>query len=251
MKKIIKWIFKSKVNLAEKWWHRFFKVLFVLIIVASTIYLVTFLSNSYSQIVHQWNYIDTLSGRLSKNAYTGKVFSISDLYESNEAISDDYASGGWSLEDKRYVEPLSPLFLPEGQIQTFCSDSLSKHIENIAYINNIKLFSDTNPTAYKLYDDIDAFSTYLKNNSYSVKCLFVDSFTMSNEDGTTSKLTFLRPENTSEYSIYRYENNFSGFILSVLLSAVFLLFCILGTMLIYYKVIMYIIYGRIEINSSE
>lgn len=242
MKKLKNWLYRPDLELNKKWWHRLFKVVFILTIIISSISLITYLGNSYTQVVNQWNFIDTLSGRLSNDSYTGKVVSIRGLHNVNEAISDDYP-GGWSLDDRRYVEPFSALFLPEDEGQTFCSDNLSENLENIAVTNNIRLFSDTNPSAYKLYDDMGTFSTYLKNNSYSVKCLFIDSFTISNEDGSDTKLTFLRSENTSDYSIYQYKDNFLGFVLLTLLSVFAFLFGVLLVLIFYYKVFLYIVFG--------
>lgn len=250
MKKITNWIFKSKTDLSKKWWHRFFKVLFVLAIIVSGISLATLLTNSYTQVVHQWNYVDSVSSRLSKEPYTGRVVSIQDLYGQNEVISEDYPSQmNFGLADKEYLQPFSPIFLEDSE--NFCSDELYDHIGNVASTNNVKLFSNTNPTFERLYSDVDVFSTYLKNNSYSVKCVMLDSYTITNDNDTTSTFPFLRPVETSDYSIYSYKDNLSGFILYVLLSIVFFLFCILCTILIYYKVFLYIVYGKVEKPSLE
>jgi len=247
MKKITNWIFKSKTDLSEKWWHRFFKVLFILAIIVSAIYLIIFLSNSYTRVTYQWNYVDSLSGRLSKAPYSGRVVSINDLYREDEVISEEYPSKmNFSLNDKEYLQPFSPLFLEDGQIESFCSEELYKHISNIASTNNINLFSTTDPTFERLYADVDVFTTYLKNNSYRVECVMFDSYTITNENDKTTKLSFIRPVDTSKYNIYSYHNNFSGFILSVFLIISFLLFCILLVIIIYYKVVLYIIYGKNE-----
>lgn len=250
MKKITNWILKSKTDLSKKWWHRFLKVLFVLTTIAFGIYLVTFLSNSYTQVVHQWNYVDTVSSRLSKAPYSGKIVSIKDLYKQNEVISEDYPSQmNLGLADKEYLQPFSPIFLENSE--SFCSDELYKNIGNVAVTNDVRLFSNTNPTFERLYDDIDVFSTYLKNNSFSVNCVMLDSYTITNNNDTTSTFSFLRPVETSSYSIYSYKDNLSGFILYIVLSTVFFLFCILCTILIYYKIILYIVYGKIEKPSTE
>jgi hypothetical protein len=155
----------------------------------------------------------------------------------------------FGLADKEYLQPFSPIFLEDSE--SFCSDELYKHIGNVASTNNVKLFSNTNPTFERLYADIDVFSTYLKNNSYGVKCVMLDSYTITNENDTTSTFPFLRPVETSDYSIYSYKDNFSGFVLYVLLTIAFFLFCILCTVLIYYKIILYIVYGKIDKPSTE
>lgn len=250
MKKIISWIYKSKVDLSKKWWHRLFKVLFILATVVSVICLITFLSNSFTRVVHQWDYVDTLSSRLSKEPYSGKVVSIKDIYKENEVISEKYPSEmNFSLADKEYLQPFSPIFLEDSQ--SYCSDELYKQIGNVASTNNVRLFSTTDPTFERLYSNIDTFTTYLKNNSYSVKCVMKDSYTITNENDTESVYSFLRPIETSKYSIYSYKHNLAGFILYTLLSAVFLLFCIVCTVLIYFKIFLYIIYGKVENKSLE
>ncbi|MGB4076605.1 MAG: hypothetical protein WBK28_02785 [Minisyncoccia bacterium] len=250
MKKITNWIFKSKEDLPKKWWHRFIKVLFILATIAYGIYLISFLVTSYSRVVHEWSYVDSVSSRLNKEPYSGKVVSIHNLYGDSEVISEKYAyQMDGSLAGKRVFEPFSAIFLEDSQ--SFCSDELYKHIGNIASTNGVKLFSTANPTFERLYADVDVFSTYLENNSFSIKCVMLDSYTITNENDTTSTFPFLRPVETSDYSIYSYKDNTSGFILLVLLSAVFFLFCILCTILIYYKVILYIVYGKIEKPSSK
>lgn len=252
MKKIAYWIFKSKTDLSKKWWHRLFKVLFILGIVASGIYLITFLSNSYTQVVHQWSYVDSVSSRLSKVPYVGIVVSIHDLYGENEVVSEKRPyQMRVSLADKEYLQPFSPIFMDDGQSESFCSDELHKHIGTIAYTSNIKLYSTTNPTFESLYTDIDTFTTYLINNTYRVKCVMLDSYTITNENDTTTTFPFLRPVETSEYSIFSYKYNSSGFVLYALLFLVFFLFCILCTILIYYKIFLYIVYGKIEKPSLE
>ncbi len=253
MKKINNWLFKSKVDLSKKWWHRLFKVFFIVAIIVFVIYLISFLSGSYSQVRNQWSFVDILSARLSKEPFSGKVVSIKDLYEKNEVISEEkYPSKmSFSLADKSYLQPFSSMFLENGQSENFCSDELYTNISNIASTNNINLFSTTNPTFKTLYPDVDKFTTYLKNNAYNIKCVMVDSYSITNENDKISTFTFLRPVETSAYSIYSYKDNLSGFILSIFFSIVVFLLCLLFTILIYYKVFLYIIYGKIENLSSQ
>ncbi len=251
MKKIINWIFKSKIDLSKKWWHRLLKVLFFLLIIVSAISLISFLSNVYTKAVHQWNYVDGFSSRLGKPPFSGKVASINDLYGENEVISDEFPSlMNSSLGNKQYLEPSSPLFLKDGQTKTFCSDELYKHIADIASANSTNLFSKTDVTYEGLYADVDAFTKYLGTNSYGVKCVMIDGFTITNEDGTPSIISFLRPIETYKYVIYSYEYNLVGFILGVLWSIALYLLFILCVLLLYYKVILYVIYGKIENPST-
>lgn len=253
MKKIKNWIFKSKIDLSKKWWHRLFKVLFILSFIVVSLFVMTFLSNSYSQITHQWMFVDGLSNRLSDAPYSGKVLSINELYSADEVISEEmYTSKmNFSLEGKDYLEPLSAMFLDDYQSKSFCSNKLDENIKNIAETNNIKLFSAVNSTLRTLSSDIDAFTKYLKDNSYSISCVMIDSYTTTDDNGETLKSVFLKPIDTAKYNIYEYKNNLLGFILNVLLSIAFLLFCAICTIIFYYKVVLYIVFGKVDTIPAE
>lgn len=252
MRKIINWLSKSKVDLSKKWWHRFFKVLFFIAIVMFSIYVIKFLVNSYATVTHRWIYVDSISSRLDELSNSNKVYSITELYKDSEVISEESPSKlGWGIKNKRNILPLSPLFLEGNQSETFCSDEIYKYVSNIASTNNIKYFSTTNPSLETLNTDINIFTAYLKNNSFDIKCVMLDSYTITNDNDTTTKFEFIRPVSTSDYHIYGYENKISNYILYSALTIVFLLLSILCLMLIYYKVILYIVYGKIEPGSSE
>lgn len=242
-KKISNWLLKDNLELSKKWWHRFLKVLFILSVISLSIYTITLLVNSYPRIVHQWNFTNTLSGKLSSSDYTGKTVQIKDLYSNEEIISDNdiYTKDYFpNLQDKDYLLPFSPIFLED--TTSFCSDKLDKQIKEIVNKNDIKLFSTTNPTLNTLSNNIDAFNSYLYQNN--IKCVMVDSYSVENQNGDTSKYTFLRPVDIYEYSIYKYENNFSSFILSIILSLLGLLLYVFVIIFIYKKVILYIVYGN-------
>ncbi|MFA5777982.1 MAG: hypothetical protein WC870_00600 [Candidatus Paceibacterota bacterium] len=243
MKKIINWLFGGDLDLKNKWWHRFLKVLFIISVISLTIYVITLFANSYPRIVNQWNFVDVLSGRLSKNDNSGKILSMRQLYNDEEIIgdSDIYTKDYFpNLKDKDYLLPFSPIFLED--TESFCSNKLDKQIIDIVNKNNIKLFSTTNPTLNTLSTNIDAFNSYLYNND--IKCVMVDSYSVENENGITSKYTFLRPVDIYKYNVYRYENNFIGFILDIILSIIGLLLYIFIVLFIYNKIILYIIYGN-------
>jgi hypothetical protein len=249
MNKLNKWIFKSKVDLSKKWWHRLFKVIFIILIILSSIGLLSLTISSYDRTVNQWTYVHDFYTVLNSPLYANKVLSIKELYKDNEVISEKYSyEMDFNLSSKNYLEPFSPIFLEDSV--SFCSNNLSTEIKNIAYKNNIKLFSTTNPSPQQLYSDIDIFSKYLKNNSFNIGCVMLDSYTLDNDDGTSLKFNFLRPVDTSNYKIYEYKNNISGFALLIVGSLFFLWLCTLCVMIIYYKVILYIVYGKQEGHSK-
>lgn len=242
--KIKKWLSREDLNLKDKWWHRLFKVFFILSILFLFILVITFLNNSYSRIVHNWEFVNTVTGRLNSNDYSGKIISIKKLYSDNEIINDgdmytkDYS---FSLNDKDYLLPYYPPIFLEN-VESFCSDKLSAQAKEIAYTNNIKLFSTTDSSFERLFTDINRFTSYLNLNS--IKCVMIDSYSITNDNGTMSKYTFLKPVDTYKYSIYKYQNNFLGFILNIILSIIGLILYTFVVLIIYNKIILYIIYGN-------
>jgi hypothetical protein len=254
-KKIVNWMFRSKIDLSTKWWHRLFKVLFVVIILTSAVFLIIFLSDSYNRIVHQWHYVESLSSRLASDSYSGRAVPLKDLYEENEVITDREQLSGtsFSLADKEYLQPYSPIFLEDiQQSKSFCSDKLYEHIDDIASTNNIKIFSTVEATPSRVYSDVDAFITYLENKFlFDTNCVMLDRFTRYNDDDTTTMISFIRPVDTSRYIIHSYRYSLDRFIFMTLSSIAFFLFCILCTILIYYKVILYIVYGKVEKSSLK
>lgn len=243
-KKISAWLLRDSLELNKKWWHRFLKVLFILSIISLAIYGVILLSNSYPRIVNQWSYVNSLSGKLSSNTNSGKIFSIKQLYNDNEVVSENdiYTNDYFpNLKNKDLLLPYSsPIFVED--TKSFCSDSLDKQIKEIADENNVKLFSTTNPTVNTLSTNIDAFILYLNRNN--INCAMIDSYSIENDSGVTTKYTFLRPVDIYKYNIYKYKNNFSGFILSIFTSLIGLLLYTFVVLFIYNKIILYIVYGN-------
>lgn len=242
-KKISSWLLRDSLELNKKWWHRFLKVLFIVSIISLTIYTITLLTDAYPRIVNQWDFTNTLAGKLNSDNYSGKIVKVNQLYNEEEIISDsdiytkDYFP---NLKDKDYLLPFSPIFLED--VESFCSNKLDKQIKEIANKNDIKLFATTNPTLNTLSNNIDAFTSYVYNNN--IKCVMVDSYSVENENEITSKYTFLRPVDIYKYNVYSYENNFIGFILDIVLSIIGLLLYIFIILFIYNKIILYIIYGN-------
>ncbi|MDQ5954091.1 MAG: hypothetical protein QG583_18 [Patescibacteria group bacterium] len=244
MKKISSWLYREDLELSRKWWHRFLKVVFILSVISLAIYAVVSLVNSYPSIVNQWSYANTVSGKLNSSDYTDKIVSINELYNYKEIISDSelYTDGYFpNLKNKELLLPYSsPVFVAD--TESFCSSKLDKQIKEIAIENDIKLFSTTNPTFYTLSTNIDAFASYLNIND--IRCVMVDSYNIENDDGSTSQYTFLRAVDTNKYIIYKYDNNFIGFIFNIFGIFIGLLIYIFVAVFIYNKIILYIIYGN-------
>jgi hypothetical protein len=242
-KKISAWLLRDRLELNKKWWHRFLEVLFIISIISLAIYAVIYLVNSYTSIVNRWSYSNNVSGKLNSSNYAGKIVSINELYNDKEIISDNdlYTNGYFpNLKNKELILPNHPLFLADGK--SFCSNKLDKQIKEIATENDIKLYSTINPTRNTLSTSIDAFTSYLY--IHDIKCVVVDSYSIENDNGVTTKYAFLRPVDTYNYIIYKYENKFFDFILYILMTIIGLLLYTFVILFIYKKIILYIIYGN-------
>lgn len=244
IKKIYSWLIKDSLGLNKKWWHRFLKVIFIVSLISLAIATIVSLVNSYPSIVNEWNYSSTITGKLNSSDYSGKIVQINQLYGEEEIISDNdiYANDYFpNLNDKELLLPYSsPIFSTD--MESFCSNKLDKQIKEIAEENDINLFSTINPTVKTLSPNIEAFILYLNTND--IRCAMVDSYTMENDDGTTYKYTFLRPVDTSEYSIYKYKNNFTGFLSTIFLGLIVFFVYFFVVIFVYNKIILYIIYGN-------
>ncbi|MEN9551647.1 MAG: hypothetical protein RI935_24 [Candidatus Parcubacteria bacterium] len=249
LQKIKNWIVRDDLDLSAKWWHRLLKVLFIISYLLVAFYFLNLLANSYSSIINRWVFADVLSSRLLKPEYTGKVFSIYELQKDNEVIStldQVYSKDGYSpsLEAKETLRPYSSLFLVSNPpVQSFCSDKLPEKVKDIALMNNIKFFSDENPRFDKLTNNIDSFISYLDSKSFTIKCVMVDSYTIVNNDSTESTYKFLRPVNTYDYSIFRYEDGKLLLLLAIVIGVFFYFISIFICLVIYYKIILYIVFG--------
>lgn len=242
-KKIKDWLVRDDLELDKKWWHRFFKILFILSIITLVIYMATLLINSYSRIVNQWDYVNTLTAKLNSSDYSGSVVSMKELYGEQEIISDSnvYTNNYFpSLENKDLLLPISPIFLEN--VESFCSDKLDRQIKEIVSKNEINLFSTTNPSFDKLSNNIEEFNNYVGIND--INCVMIDSFSFENKDEVIVNYTFLRPVDIHDYVIYKYKNNFVGFIFNILISVIGVLLYIGSILFIYNKIILYIIYGN-------
>lgn len=248
--KFKKWIIRDDLNLSNKWWHRFFKVGFIISIIALTGALVVDTFERYDTIINKWMYVESLSARLRNPVHTSKIFSIQQLYGPDEVITtfdrvysyDNYSPG---LGAKSLLFPLDAMFLlsEDTKFKSFCSDQLDKHVETISRAENIRNFSSTNPTFINLYTDIGVFKDYLRINSYSISCLTTNSYTIPDENGSEKVYAFLEPVETREYSIYKYESGILDLIFVIVLKIIALLAYILIMLLIYYKILLYIVFG--------
>lgn len=246
MKKISNWLFRKDLDLNKKLWHRFIKVLFTISIIAIAIYIVLFLIESYERTVNRWNYLQIFSNRLIERGGNSRVLPINQLYDADEIITEkiifstDYHP---DISNKDLLSPMSGIFLKDYSSQTFCSNKLYENIEKIASSNNIKLFSPVNPSLNRLSDDLSAYKVFLKDNSFSIKCLFINSYSPENKDGEVTKYTFLEPINTYNYVISKYENGFMNFIFLSGISFFGLFLYSIISIFVYHKIVLYVIFG--------
>lgn len=71
----------------------------------------------------------------------------------------------------------------------------------------------------------------------------INSYSIENEDGKIDKYVFLEPINTFDYRIYKYEDGTLSFIFAIMFAIASLFLYIVISLIIYYKIILYIIFG--------
>lgn len=252
MKKIKDWLFKSKVDLSKKWGHRLIKVLFIIAVICSSFFAIATLEENYLDIVNRWDYAESLDSRLRSETYTGKLVLIDDILKENEIIRTlDEMSDVYGRESNQVSRVSGSFFANISNLnkEAFCSDKLGKHIEVISRKNSINLFLLINPEYKYTYskplittDDISLFQTHLQN-TYGTNCVAVDKL-FEKINSTQIETPILTPVNTNNYIIFEHKKSVLDFMGFTLYLVSMLLFATLVIIVIYYKVILYIIYGN-------
>jgi len=228
--------FRKDLNLKNRWWHRFLFVVFIFSIVLYTIYNLALYSTSdmfRGGKAQQWEKVETLNDRL-----TSELNTINTLIKPGEKIAEDNRT--YVLNDKideYYKHVLSDVY---------CSTKLVNNIEKIkngTKIQNLFIRNKYGKNNVPLKD----FTEYIKQNN--IYCLSKDAYTKYGYNKQiTGKLSFLEPDST-------YQNNWSFYKKSTSKTVVYFLEMILSVLafssiifvtiiIIYYKIILFIIYGN-------
>lgn len=207
--------FRKDLNLSSRWWHRLF---FVILITIFIVYgLALFIDNEWTR----YSKVETLSDRLDE-----QVRLISSLVQPEEKIAvyehnlyGDYygVSGGWLLSQEYY-----------------CTKNISNKVAEISaktginhYKGNLDLVS---------FDD---FVNYLsQNNATCVQVLDLDN---PHKYGDVKKALSYGLE-ANNMAIW--EPSITKSLLNALLTIVWVILAFAVIVIIYYKVFVYVIFGK-------
>ncbi len=251
MSKIKAWLFRSHTDLTKKWWHRMFKVLFIVSTVLYTFYICSFLIDSYPTIVNKWDFLEHLRTRLSVDEFKGKLVSLNEVLGEDEVIAENYKDlqQGWSIDDKDYIVPIGILGYQQGK-SIVCSDQLEKSLIPFVAKEKIVFYSPIDYRIDNLYVGLPKFIDYINSPENNILCVATDSYTIENHDNTTSVYKFLKPIDTRDFYIYKYKFDIASFIYVILLSIASIVIVPFIVIITYYKIVLYIIYGNHNDNNK-
>ncbi len=224
--------FRKDLNLKNNWWHRFVSILFVLLFFISVIsaFVEYFDGNGFAQ----WAQTNTLKERINSDINT-----IGNLVKQNEKLEEISASAyTLNLSDLSYNNYVAS--------NAYCSTEIQNHIEDIKYERKIDHLFITN--LYNTKDvSIEDFSKYINENA--INCINVNAYTTYDNAGQeTGKLTFLEPDKKFQNDWAFYKKSipktvlyFLGYALWIVVSFLLIFFVIA---VIYYKILLYVIFGK-------
>ena len=239
MKKIAgifkRYIFREDLDLQSKWWHRLFKILFLLSILI--IFAIVFSSDLSFDNGIKYKEVGSLSERI-----TPEIKSLSNLLAPNESFGDSEYSPILNSETSTLHFILR---------DTYCSTELSDSVEKIKNERDIEAFYLRDDNGKRFPVSFDTFTRGIMD--FDIKCVMVDAFTKYSPDGKENgKLYFLevRKDYQDDYSIYKESplDTFLNAAFNLSVNIVLIFSVIVGIpiviMIIYYKVFIYIVYGR-------
>lgn len=216
--------FRNDLNLQNKWGHRLITIVFF----------IGFIVVLFLQIKELYIDYDFGIGK--------KINSVEDRLTSDLVKIVDLV---WPNERLNYSDLVNKSRYTNIQLydDAYCSKDIYKYIEYIMNKEKIKLLYASEIDSARINSiPLNIFSSYLKENS--IYCLSVDSFGWQRN--------FLQPRPVfaefEDYHFYKYStwSTFIYFLPSLLLYIWFTLIISLILILIYYKIIIYIIYGKIQ-----
>lgn len=236
-----KQFFRKDLNLENRWWHRLLSIVFISLFLIFIAYNVAIFSTAdifRGGQIQQWNKNGALSERI-----VSEVKPISAFVEDGEKIGEN--EGTFTLNDRQgeyYNGILNDVY---------CSTELSNNLEHIKSERKVKNLFIRN--LFGTNDvPLETFTNYIKQNN--IRCIIVDAYTTYDSSGQIDgKLSFLEP--TKEY-----QDNWSFYEKSPVNTAIYFLEMILTVIaisvvifaiiiLIYYKIVLYIIFGNDSNNS--
>lgn len=228
-----KWIsnfFRKDLNLKDKWWHRLFSVIFIISFIVFLIYNIFYVVTNdifKGDGVQEWEVVSSLSKRI-----TSEVHPISYLIEPGEKVAE---------QDRLYVLNDNPDEIYKWVLNdTYCSNKL--------YNDFVKVKTDRGIDALYIRDlygknDVseNLFSEYIKNNN--IKCLIIDAYSYSNN----MQVSFLEPDKSYQDNWAFYEKSTFKTVIyfakAIFYALIYCLIIFTVILIIYYKIIIYIIFG--------
>lgn len=238
MKKI-NWaiFFRKDLNLQDKWWHRLLSIIFILsFILFISFNIVDFSTHDIFRggQVNQWKKVSSLSDRI-----TSDIKPISALLKTSEKIGDNNRTYVLNDEPDEYYR----IILND----VYCSTELVDDYKEIESSRNIgELYIMENNYRKKITSEV--FSNYIRQNE--IKCLIVDAYSSPNN----KSLSFLQPDRSYQDNWTFYQKSTTKTLLyflemiPIVLGISLIIF--LGIIIIYYKVVLYVIFGNKRITKN-
>lgn len=218
--------FRTDLNLGGRWWHRLFLVIFFVLFAWALYMMSSDLFADNHPYIPQWKIVSSVDERI-----TAEVKQIRDLKKFGERVEEK--DGSYALNSSADENSLYDDF--------YCSTDLENKISEIQSNSGI-----TNLYLNRKNVSAETFVNYVKNSD--IKCLIPDAYT--NSDGT--KIRFLEPLGLNslygkDLVFYEKSNFFTVFY--VLKTYLLVIVIFVGTALAYYKIFLYIIFGKKKENN--
>ena len=219
--------FRKDLNLGGRWWHRLFLIFFFIALAWAFYSMSSDLFSGNHPYIPQWKVTDTLNERI-----TVEVRQIRDLKESGEKVEERgsfYAFNSGGDGDSRYAD-----FYCSSELENKITEVQSKSGISTLYIRDIY---DRNNVS------IETYAKYIRENE--VICLVPDAYTVSGD----KKIRFLEPLGQSSLYgkdlVFYKKSNFLT-VYYVLKMFIIVIAVFVGIAIAYYKILFYVIFGKIK-----
>lgn len=229
--------FRKDLNLGGRWWHRLFLVIFFASFILA---LYTIYDYFDSLIIPQYEIVNSVNDRI-----TTEVNQIRELKKPNEIVEELYDRPGASYHlnvptDKSLYDDI------------YCSNDLESKVTDVQNKSGISTLYIRD--VYGRNDvPIETFTDYIKKNN--IKCLLPNAYTRYDvnrqEDG---KLRFLEPigsDSLFSKDLVFYKKSDFLTVLYVLKISLLVIAGFITTVVLYYKVLLYVIFGSKKNDNKD
>ncbi|GEM_PF-1350843 len=223
--------FRRDLKLGGRWWHRLFRVLFILAgILSLTVHIGMYSdSNMFDGSgVQQWRKVESLSERISP-----EIVSVGSYLRNDEKIGEDNRTYVLNDNPDDYYDLVTD--------DVYCSTELSERFLEVKSARGTESFFVSKSILREEVSE-SQFVNFIERNN--INCLIVDAYTES--DG--GKLTFLEPQKSYQDDWSFFEKSASLTVLyyvKMVLSVLFINILIFSMILTaYYKVFLYVLFGN-------